>query len=520
MRAFAMRLRLPALLLAIGVGVGGCAGLPPPPGRTPSHALADTVSTPLGQAVAPLVAAHPGMSGVVPFEDPHDAFAARGLLAHAAGRSIDARYYLWHGDAVGMLLWKALWHAADRGVRVCLLVDDAHTAGLDPVLAALDAHPNFELRLYNPFADRGSRALGYVTEFTRLNRRMHNKSLTADNQVSVVGGRNVADEYFGAAERLGFADLDVLAIGPVVQEVSREFDLYWNNAPAYPAAPFVGPLPAEPTAVWQPRFAAVPQDPRAARYLQAVQQTPFVRELLERRPAFDWATARVLYDDPANTLDATARAEGLLWPRLMQRMGRPQRQLDIVSPYFVPVDEGTAALAELARSGVQVRVFTNSLASSDESVVHAGYAKRRQDLLRAGVRLHELKPTDAEESLRVRGRFGPAKVSGPHAKTFAMDGQRIFVGSFNFDQRSAKLNTGMGPVIDSGLAAANLANDFDTVVPVIAYEVRLAPDGVNLQWIERSESGTVTVHGVDPQTTFWQRVGVGLLSGLPIDWLL
>jgi cardiolipin synthase C len=181
MRAFAMRLRLPALLLAIGIGVGGCAGLPPPPGRTPSHALADTVSTPLGQAVAPLVAVHPGMSGVVPFEDPHDAFAARVLLAHAAGRSIDARYYLWHGDAVGMLLWEALWQAADRGVRVRLLVDDANTAGLDPVLAALDAHPNFELRLYNPFADRGSRALGYVTEFTRLNRRMHNKSLTADN---------------------------------------------------------------------------------------------------------------------------------------------------------------------------------------------------------------------------------------------------------------------------------------------------------------------------------------------------
>ena len=204
----------------------------------------------------------------MPFEDPHDAFAARVLLARAAERSLDVQYFIWHGDAVGTLLWEALWQAAERGVRVRLLVDDANNAGLDPMLAALDAHPNIELRLYNPFVNRGSRALGYLTDFSRLNRRMHNKSFTADNQVSVVGGRNIADEYFGAAEGLGFADLDVMAIGPVVQEVSREFDLYWNSPSAYPAAPFVGPPPADPAAVLQPRFEAVPQDPRAALYLR------------------------------------------------------------------------------------------------------------------------------------------------------------------------------------------------------------------------------------------------------------
>ncbi|MBX3645022.1 MAG: phospholipase D family protein, partial [Rubrivivax sp.] len=196
------------------------------------------------------------------------------------------------------------------------------------------------------------------------------------------------------------------------------------------------------------------------------------------------------------------------------------RRLDIFSPYFVPGAEGTAALTELAQAGVQVRVLTNSLASSDERVVHAGYLKRRHDLLRAGVHLYELKPTAADTSLRVRGRFGPAKVSGLHAKAYAVDGQRFFIGSYNFDERSARLNTEMGLVLDSRVAAARQAELFDQVVPAIAYELRLAPDGQNLQWLERDPSGAVTVYDVDPHTTFWQRFQVGFLAGLPIDWLL
>ena len=511
---------LAAALAALVWLAAGCTTLPPPAGRTPSQAFADTASTALGAAVDPLAAAHPGLSGFLAFEDPHDAFAARVLLAGAAERSIDAQYFVWHDDAVGTLMWEALWQAAQRGVRVRLLLDDAGTAGLDPVLAALDAHPNIELRLYNPFPTRGPRALGYLTDFSRLNRRMHNKAFIADNQAGVVGGRNIADEYFGAAEGLGFADLDVLAIGAVVQAVSSEFDLYWNSASAYPAAPFVGPLPADPAAVLQPRFDAVQQDPQAARYLQAVHGAPFVRELLERRLVFDWATAQVLYDDPAKTLDADDRADLLLLPVLMQRMGMPRKRLDIISPYFVPGATGTGMLADLARRGVQVRVLTNSLASSDESVVHAGYAKRRLDLLRAGVRLWELKPGAAAESMRVRGRFGPAKVSGLHAKTYAVDGARIFIGSFNFDQRSAHLNTEMGLVIDSPWAAQQLAQVFETEVPDVAYEVRIGPDGTSLQWVEHRAGGGTAVHDADPETNLWQRLKIGFLEGLPIDWLL
>ncbi len=503
-----------ALLLA------GCAAPLPTVPRTPSHAATDTAGTTLARSLAHLVEAHPGVSGLHMFTDPHDAFAGRVVLADTAERTIDAQYFIWHDDVVGVLLWRALWQAAERGVRVRLLLDDANgSAALDPLLAALDAHPHIELRLYNPFVDRGSRAWGYASDFGRLNQRMHNKSFTADNQVSIVGGRNIADEYFGAAEGLGFADVDVSAIGPVVREVSKEFDVYWNSASAYPAAPFVGAGGAAAEAALRARFDAVQDDPRAQDFLLALHESAFLRDLVAHRLQIEWASAHVLYDDPAKTLDGGADDRLLLMPVLLQRMGDPQRSLDIVSPYFVPGAVGTAGLAEVARRGVRVRVLTNSLASSDERVVHAGYLKRRHDLLRAGVELYEMKPGAADASLRVRGRIGPAKVAGLHAKSYAVDGQRAFIGSFNFDQRSTHLNTEMGLVIDSPAFAAELAAVLDNALEY-AYSVRLAPDGRNLQWLEQRPSGERIVHDVDPETTAWQRFQVGFLAGFPIDWLL
>ena len=194
--------------------------LPPLAGRTTSQAILDTGNTRLGRAVMPMVAAHPPYSGVYPLRDAREAFAARALLAQAAEKTLDVQYYIWHKDISGTLLLNALHAAADRGVRVRLLLDDNNTSGLDETLSALDSHPNIEIRLFNPFAIRKPRALGYLTDFRRLNRRMHNKSFTADNQVSIVGGRNVGDEYFGATDAVLFADLDVMAAGPVVREVS------------------------------------------------------------------------------------------------------------------------------------------------------------------------------------------------------------------------------------------------------------------------------------------------------------
>jgi cardiolipin synthase C len=247
---------LSSLLVAAAVVVTGCATLPPPKDRVETTAFTDTAGTRLGRAIAPTVAADPGKTSIHALPDPRDAFAARVLLAGAAEKSLDAQYFIWNGDHVGYLLFQALWQAAERGVRVRLLLDDLNTKGLDSTIAALDAHPNIEVRLYNPLVIRDNRVLNFVTDFTRVNRRMHNKSFTADNQATVVGGRNIADEYFGAGTGLTFADLDVLAVGPAVPEVSKEFDVYWNSASAYPAPGFVGPPMPDGSTSLEAKFVA------------------------------------------------------------------------------------------------------------------------------------------------------------------------------------------------------------------------------------------------------------------------
>ena len=504
---------------ALAALITGCASLPSQEGRTATSALADTAGTRLGRAVAPGIAANADRTGIHPLPNPRDAFAMRVLLAAAAERSLDAQYYIWHGDQVGHLLFEALWRAAERGVRVRLLVDDHGTHGIDPTIAALDAHANIEVRLYNPFVNRDARALNFVTDFTRVNRRMHNKSFTVDNQVSLVGGRNIGNEYFGAGSGVVFADLDVIAVGPAVREVSREFDLYWNSASAYPAASFVGRAGPDAAAGLEATFAATRADPESIVYLEAVRATPLVQALLGGKVPFEWTTATVVYDDPAKTLDTTARTDVLLFPALVRTSGRPEKSLDLVSPYFVPGADGTASLVALARRGVQVRILTNSLAATDEKSVHSGYARRRLDLLAAGVRLYELKPSAGLASPEHSFRLGGSSSSGLHAKTFAVDESRIFVGSFNFDQRSALLNTEMGLVIESATLAQRLAGFFDTEAPMLAYEVRLAPDGGGMYWMERTAAGEKR-YDTEPETRWSTRMGVELLSILPIEWLL
>jgi cardiolipin synthase C len=499
--------------------LAGCATLPPPEGRIASTALGDTAGTRLGRAVNAGVAAHPGQTGVHALLDPRDAFAARALLAMAAERSLDVQYYIWHGDEVGYLMFEALWDAAERGVRVRLLLDDNGTAGLDRTLATLDAHPNIEVRLYNPFVQRDARSLAFVTDFTRVNHRMHNKSFTIDNQVTVVGGRNIGDEYFGAGSGVAFADADVVAVGAAVGAVSQEFDLFWNSPSAYPAAPFVGSPAATGVQDLARQFGDTRASPASLAYIDAVKGVPLVRDMVDRSLPFEWTTAQVVHDDPAKTLDTSGRTDVLLFPELVRLMGRPERSLDLVSPYFVPGEDGTAALEALARRGVQVRILTNSLASSDEKSVHAGYAKRRTDLLRAGVRLYELKPTAVREPDAAGHRWGASSSAGLHAKTFAIDGERIFVGSFNFDPRSARINTEMGLVIASPTLARGLATTFDAGIPRAAWEVRLAGDGRALEWIERTADGERR-YDVEPGTTWFQRRGVDVLSILPIEWLL
>jgi putative cardiolipin synthase len=435
------------------------------------------------------------------------------LLARAAERSLDVQYYIWHSDITGDLLCEALWQAAERGVRVRLLLDDNNTKGLDGDIAALDAHSNIEIRLFNPYANRGFRLGELAADFSRLNRRMHNKSFTADNQVAIVGGRNVGDEYFGAEGATAFQDLDVIAAGAVVPEVSAEFDAYWNSASAYPAASLI-PSPKAADTTVREGWVKLHQQPEAARYLDAVRDTSLIRDLLARSLKLDWVSARVVSDDPAKVLSPLERTDLNMLPRLQAAVGKPARELDLVSPYFVPTEAGTAALRELAQSGVRVRILTNSLAATDVTPVHAGYANYREELLRAGVRLYELKPS-AHQKSEQRGGMGGSSGASLHAKTFAVDRSRIFVGSFNFDPRSARLNTEMGVVLESPALAVRLSEALDARARSDAYEVRLSPDGRGLEWID----GDVR-HTSEPGVGWLRRTWVGFLSILPIEWLL
>lgn len=506
-----------ALLLVLG----GCGQLPPLGERVESSAYTDTAGTRLGRAVAALAAAHPGRSGVLPLPEGRQAFAVRMRLADAAERSLDLQYYIWRTDLTGTLLLDALRRAADRGVRVRLLLDDNNTAGLDPWLAALDSHPHIEVRLFNPFVQRGWRWLGYLGDFARLNRRMHNKSFTADNQVTVVGGRNIGDEYFGAGQDLSFIDLDALAVGEVVSRVSADFDRYWASASAYPAAALLPAAGAQALAPLAEQAMRSERVAAAAPFLEALRRRDQVQRLQDGVLPLEWTTVRLVSDDPAKALDGGApQDQGSVAQRLAEAMGEARRELLLVSPYFVPTDAGTAALAGLARRGVAVGVLTNSLAATDVPAVHAGYAKHRRELLAAGVRLLELKPEPEDTGPRAPGDRGLPGSSGAslHAKTFAIDRERIFIGSFNLDPRSASLNTESGFVIDSPRLASLLSEVFDAA-PARAYALRLGADG-DPEWVEAAADGPPRVHASEPRSALWRRALVRLLSWLPIEWLL
>lgn len=506
-------LPLPRLLIAASVLLfAGCV-LPTLEGWPTMTSIPSADDTRLGSAVSTLTLAHPGKSGLHPLPNAEDAFAARAQLAAAAERSIDAQYYIWHDDMTGRLLFDALCKAADRGVRVRLLLDDNDTAGLDPTIAALAAHRNVFVRLFNPMVNRRARWTNYAFDFSRINHRMHNKSFTVDNQVTVVGGRNIGDEYFDAGSTVVFADLDVVAVGPIVREVSDSFDRFWNSASAYPAQTIVPSVSPETQAQLVAVFVATQLEPGAKAYLEALSHAELSTELTEHRLTFEWADVKLVVDDPAKVFSADR--DLLLLPRLLELTGLPDSQFDIVSPYFVPRKEGTAHLLALAQRGVHIRVLTNSLASNDVAAVHAGYAKHRETLLRGGLALYELKPP----AKVFAGKSASKRRSSAalHAKTFQLDGVRAFVGSFNFDPRSAQLNTELGLVIESPVLARRLQSFFDTEVPQLAYKVELNKDH-KLEWTDASDGGKA--YDTEPGTSAWRRGTVEVLSVLPIDWLL
>lgn len=506
-----------ALVLAWGHG-----RLPPLEPRTPSSVVPDLASTDLVRAIAPVASAgdRAGRTGIVPITENADALAARLLLADAARRSLDVQYYIWHDDVSGSLLLAALQRAAERGVRVRLLIDDGGTTGMDDVLAAFDRHANIEVRLFNPFAQRHLRWLAYLTDFRRLNRRMHNKSFTVDGAATIVGGRNVGDEYFGVADDVSFLDLDVLAVGKVVPEVSANFERYWASASAWPADRLLPRPTPEAIAKLDETARQRAGSPLARDFGGAVDRSRTVRDLLAGELGFEWTTVQLVSDDPAKVLGAPPRADTVP-EALHELLGSPRRELQIVSSYFVPTDAGVASLSALVSRGVKVSVLTNSLAATDVAAVHAGYADTREPLLRAGVALRELKAEEGKESrpklLFLGSRAGGGSTSASlHAKTFSVDRSRLYVGSLNFDPRSVQLNTEMGFIIDSPSMASRVSDLFVDGLKARAWELGLDGGG-KLRWTDPREGESVD-H--EPDASRPLRVAVEMLSWLPIEGLL
>ena len=506
-------------MITILLLIGGCATLPQNVVRPESYALKDTEDTRFGKAHRDEMQTHAGQSGFLLLGNGLDAFVARAILAHVAERSIDVQYYLFHDDLIGNLFTDQLLKAADRGVRVRLLVDDMDLEGKDLDVAVMDSHPNMEVRIFNPFSRKKGRTRQFVSRAGSVTRRMHNKSFTVDNQVTILGGRNIGNEYFDADPELAFSDLDVLAIGPVAQEVSTAFDLYWNSELAYPASVLIGKRPTtEEIKEMRQKLTEFVESQSDSEYLQALRNSNLANDIRQNNVSFNWGEAVVLYDQPEKILHDFDESQYHLAPKLKPYAEGVKKELIIFSPYFVPGKPGTAFLTQLAQRGVRVRILTNSLASNDVGIVHAGYSKYRKDLLRAGIELYELNgKLTRKERKEKKGKHGSSKVS-LHAKSFVFDRKRVFIGSLNLDPRALVHNTEIGVVLASEKIASEMSDWFDQNMEQVAFRLELnKEDGSEkILWHSRVD-GKAVVFEVEPYTGFWQRFGIGFLRLLPIE---
>jgi putative cardiolipin synthase len=449
-----------------------------------------------------------------------DAFVARAVLSQYAERSIDAQYFMIHNDQVAKLFIDQLLKAADRGVRVRLLVDDIDLGGRDLGAAILDSHPNMEVRIFNPFSRRASRLRQLITRYGSVTRRMHNKSFTVDNQVAILGGRNIGDEYFSADPIVAFSDLDVLAIGPVVKEVSKAFDLYWNDELSYPAIALKGEPPtAEEIKRERGKLDTYVAQQEDSSYLQALENADLSREVREKKVRYNWGKAEVIYDLPEKLEHGFDKRELHIAPKVKAHMDSTMEELIVFTPYFVPRRPGVEYLKKLRSRGVRVRILTNSLASTNHSFVHAGYAKHRKELLQAGVELYEINIKMLQKNREGQNvDYGKDKTV-LHAKSFVFDRERVFVGSLNLDPRSIDHNTEIGLVLWSGNIANRLAGWFDQNIERVAFRLALQANDKGYEKIvwHGLEDGEKVTYDEDPYTGFWLRFYVGFLGFLPID---
>ncbi len=463
----------------------------------------------------PLLLKHAGQNGLSLLSGNVDAFVARALSSRNAGRSLDLQYYYWKNDLTGRLLTREVLDAADRGVRVRLLLDDINAGLHDRMCLALDAHPNIEVRLFNPSrarTDRFKRGVEMVLRAFSATRRMHNKAWIADGRVVITGGRNIGDAYFDAADDSNFHDLDVWMLGPIAEETGAVFDQYWNSQVVLP----IGAL-RTPRAHYLPalrrKLEKRAQSKGGLFYLSQVEKAQAEGGLWHGSRPLHWtAHARIVCDPPEKA--HLQKRQNWLMRELLPVLRGARSDVRIISPYFIPGGNGTGELARLVEAKVAVSILTNSLAATDVAAVHGAYANYRKALLKSGVTLFELKADTEDDDPQRMSLFG-SRGASLHTKAFIVDERIGFVGSMNFDPRSASLNTEMGVLFEHAGLLAEVRSIFDEETsPINSFRLSLSND--RLRWHDQCEGRARTLKR-EPEAGFLRRVTAGIIGILPIE---
>ena len=506
------------------LGLPACSTLPKQGIITPEYAYdIDTSETDLSKIITPLKAQNPELTGYHVLYDPLEAIAARIHLIDKAEKTLDLQYYIWDNDKIGSIALYKIIQAADRGVKVRLLIDDNNAKSMEAVYLALDQHANIEVKLFNPYRFRRIRPVDMVLDLKRINRRMHNKTFTADNQIALIGGRNMSNQYYNISDNYQFSDVDVMLVGQAVDDITHSFDEYWNNNYAYPVGRIVNPQ--QYTLRYESLKEQLTQHYEEAtvqNYLDLTNRSNDFDNWLSHHIQLDWVKAEVVKDSPDKIKDKAKKEQHLNF-QMVRHLEKPQHNVDLISAYFVPQKKGEIKLSELAKEGVEVRVLTNSFKANDVALVHAFYAKYRKDLLKDGVQLYEFlpalpdidNPTNKELAKKAKVSLKGLSRSSLHAKLMALDDKQVFIGSFNFDPRSANLNTEIGVIINSPPLATAVHKTMDANLKNYAYKLVLTSEQ-KINWQRETPKGTVTLTK-EPKMKWWQKAGVKFISWLPIE---
>jgi putative cardiolipin synthase len=497
-----------AILVFSGL-LAGCATVSFDQPKSYSTAITDTEDTPLGKYAARKTKQHNGLSSFYPLNQGMDALGVRLRLAESAAKSIDMQYFLMKSDTAGAVMANALLRAADRGVRVRFLLDDVFTNVPDRHFLLINQHPNINIRIFNPVSRSGIYALNFIGQFNQANRRMHNKSFTVDHSISVVGGRNIADEYFELKTDSVFVDFDVLAVGPIAADIAISFDEYWNHSRAMPIEQFIKPTQKENLETVRADIAEEFDGIYETVYHQALNSQLLVDLMADRRPLFP-ARARVLADSPDKLVNQINPTHMRLASDLREVILSAEKEIVFISPYYVPGEQGVQLVRDLVAKGVRVVILTNSLASNNHVPVHSAYARYRRDVVLAGAELFEARANAARE---LSGDpDGPYKLT-LHTKAFLIDQRKLFAGSLNLDPRSIEINAEMGLLIDSAAMVDYLTEDDEKVLKTLAYRVRINDRG-KLEWHGRIGNRDV-IERNEPLAGWWLRLKAWMMKIAP-----